>query len=204
MISKIFKPKDDHHLNKEIISTDVSINEKLSELRIRTGADRAHVFVFQNGSTFSNKNQVWNVVCLFERLGASTASNCNDLKLIQSTSISDLIGIFWHGEEDKQLYPGMYKVSPEFCICKNKSTCTKPSGVYLCKVDELINGAAKGLLNQFGVHYVLSTPIFDMNKNITGYISLNWCYPEIDIKDITKHNTILCTTATTISYLIKK
>jgi len=187
------------YIDKSEMQRDKNINSILTELRLKTKADRAQVFQFHNGVMFTSKNQMWKLTCTHEIVD-TVASTQDTLQNILSSCVTDLIFSFWD-DGDLSEYPGVNRVSPRACdCCTNKDNCHIPNGVYFYRVEGLKPGYSRGLLTAHKISYMLQSPLVDSNGNIIGFIGLDWCWKDAKPADIEKFAGLLCKTAVTISY----
>jgi len=186
------------HIGKPEMEKNEKVIRLLTELRLQTKSDRAQVFQFKNGEIFTSKNQIWRVMCTHEVVDA-VQSTLDRLQNILSSSVTDLIYPFWDNG-DLSNYPGIVRISPRACKCVNIETCSCPRGIYFYRVNGIKPGYSKSLLQSHNVCFMLQTPIFDPQDNIVGFVGLDWCYDDANVNDIESYATILCKTASIISY----
>jgi hypothetical protein len=200
-VEKTFKLKvyaSNGHIDKQSLERDKAINHILSELRLKTKADRAQVFQFHNGNMFTSKNQMWKLSCTHEIVD-TVASTQENLQNILSSCVTDILYPFWDNG-DLSEYPGVIRVSPRVCKCPNIETCTVPCGVYFYRISGLKPGYSRGLLSDHKVFYMLQTPLIDPTDNIIGFVVLDYCWEEAPVAEIEGFAEELCKIASTISY----
>lgn len=160
-----------HPLARSVLANK-QVGSLLIELRAKLDADRACVFLFHNGQTFSNNNPLWRVSC--------TQECCRTGITHEIASMQNLLAsVFWDG------------IAPLFGDCKNCGAGIEAhktsSGkfIYVIDVHELDDSFFKWSMVARGVSKSVMCPLIDSRKEIVGYLSANYCMQDtLDIKKI--------------------
>jgi len=194
--------REPKHIDGRDVNKNKAVDKLIFELRTLVKADRIQVFQFHNGVMFTSKNPMWKVSCTHEDLG-NVASTSVDLQSVLSSFLTDLISPMWEDDGDAD-YPGITKLTPKACHCTNADKCKYPRGVYFYRVSALKPGYVQGLLSNHKVHCMVLTPVVDFSNNITGFISIDWCWEDANILTIEEHATEICKMTSTIAFNLMK
>lgn len=157
-----------HPLARSVLANK-KVNNLLVDLRAKTDADRVSVFLFHNGQIFSNKNPLWRVSCTQECCRAGVSHEIDNLQSI-------LASFFWDG-----ISPFYGETNPGIRLYDEKAKLK----VYIIDVLNLNDGYYKRSLLARGVSINIVSPIIDsLQKEIVGYLSLNYSIPENEIKNL--------------------
>lgn len=133
------------------------VHSLLVELRTKTDADRACVFLFHNGQVFSNKNPLWRVSC--------TQEYCRDGISHEIDSLQNILAsMLWDG------------LAPLFGMDLDMGISTRyrlTHNVYVMDVVQMNDSYYKRSLIARGVRTNIVTPILDRSE-IVGYVALNY------------------------------
>jgi len=163
------------------------VHALLVELRAKTNADRALVFLFHNGQTFSNKNPLWRVSCTQEycRKGVS------DEIASQQNILASLI---WNG-----LAPLMGSDTGKGVICKDYIG----HQIYVMDVQGMNDSYFQRSLISRGVRTKILTPLKD-NNEVVGFIALHYDEETNNLEDIEQIVREVSDSAANIHYELKK
>lgn len=141
------------------IRANRDVGTLLVELRAKSEADRANVYLFHNGQIFSNLNPVWRISCTQETCRPGISHEINKLQsMLASTIWEGLSPMF--GEELK----GMKVVE-----CNKKRKC------YVFNTDEMDDSFFKLGLASRGIKTKVVSPLIDKKHQIVGFVSINFC-----------------------------
>jgi len=177
----------------------MKIREILIELRTLVSADRACLFQFHNGNTFTTKNPIWKVSNTHESVSPGTSSEIGKLQDIKASSLIETLRCFWVDD-----YPfGVYKIAPEYCgECSSKlKPCDKK--ILFIDVYELEDCYSKSLLIEQGITYVIDVPIFNGDQNCIGFISVCYC-DEHDVETLKRNTDKICRNASQIQFILSQ
>jgi len=184
-------------LKKHEINKDSKIREILIELRTIVNADRACLFQFHNGSTFTAKNPIWKVSNTHESVAPGISSEIGNLQDIKASSMIETLQSFW--SEDYK--PGVEKISPEYCGECSKSCIEHGKKVIFINVEELEDSYSKSLLVEQGITCVIDVPIYNGEDNCVGFVAINYC-GERDVENIKVSARDVCRNASQIQFLL--
>lgn len=151
-----------HPIAKSVLANK-EVNSLLIELRTKTRADRASVFLFHNGQTFTNRNPLWRVSCTQECCRTGISHEIGNLQNM-------LASLFWDGIQP------LFESTPN---CGAGITLHIAMGgqlkLYKINSHELSDTYFKRSLLAAGTRTSYMTPIIDDKKDIVGYLSLAYC-----------------------------
>lgn len=158
------------------IARSVLANRKvhtlLVELRTKTGADRAYVYLFHNGQTFSNKNPLWRMSCTQESCRQGISHEIDHLQNVLASTVWDGIApLFGH---DADVGNGVRAITHH----KNK--------VYIYDIHAMNDSYFKRSLIARGIRTKIVTPIIDHRREVVGFVALNYCTDEAHITTVDK------------------
>lgn len=153
-----------HPIAKSVLANK-EVNALLIELRTKTKADRACVFLFHNGQTFTNKNPLWRVSCTQECCRPGISHEIGNLQNM-------LASLFWDGIQPLFETSAGVDCGPGITM---HSAMAGQLRVYRIKAHELSDTYYKRSLLATGIRVAYLTPIIDGKKEIVGYISLSYC-----------------------------
>lgn len=190
------------HIEKDDWMKNKQIDQKLTELRLSTISDRAKIFQFQNGKMYASKLPMWTLMCTNESTGTVKTTFQTYKEPVLVTSIKELLIPFFEKDLDNHQY--IHKITPDVCECSNKKNCSFPKGVYFYRISGLPPGECQGFLSAIDVKYMLSSALFDENNNVVGFLCLDYCWEDVDLKMVEQQASLLCKTAQTISYILNQ
>lgn len=179
-----------HPIAKSVLANK-EVNSLLIELRTKARADRASVFLFHNGQTFTNKNPLWRVSCTQECCRTGISHEIGTLQNI-------LASLFWDGIQP------LFEITPVYSPgITMHSAMGGQLKVYRMMAHELMDTYFKRSLLSTGIKVSYTTPIIDDRKEIVGYIALNYCIEE-DVPPVEEVLTVLVESAGLIHYALTK
>lgn len=137
------------------------VHNLLIELRTKTDADRACVFLFHNGQNFSNKNPLWRLSCTQEYCRDGVTHEIDGLQNILSSIYWDGLAVFFANKDEKEAGIETHTYG------QNK--------VYLINVHALDDSYYKRSLVARGIKLKFSTPMLDSKSEVVGFVCLNYC-----------------------------
>jgi len=191
-------PKYKHSkFKKDSIEKDKKIREILIELRTISGADRACLFQFHNGSSFTTRNPIWKVSNTHESVAPGISSEIGNLQDIKASSIIETLRVFWDSD-----YPnGIEQISPDYCgDCPNIVKHNEKKIIFI-DVEKLEDSYSRALLIEQGIKYLIDVPIFNGDVNCVGFVAVNYC-GEHDIEDVKNHAREICKNASQIQFIL--
>lgn len=180
-----------HPIARSVLANK-EVNSLLIELRTKTKADRACVFLFHNGQTFTNKNPLWRVSCTQECCRPGISHEIGNLQNM-------LASLFWDGIQplfetvNSDCGPGITM----------HSAMSGQFRVYKIHAHALSDTYYKRSLLATGIRVAYLAPIIDGKKEIVGYISLSYCLEE-DLPPPEEILTILVEAAGNIHFALTK
>lgn len=198
-LKKIFFKKN---FGKNDVQKENKIQEQIIELRVKTDADRGHVFLFHNGDEFTCEHPMWKVSCTHESVKSGVSTEIDNLQSLRCSSLIDLLRCYW--EENNSYISGIKKVSPDHCSgCGVDNGCKAPQAVYLFEVEKMNEGFSKSHLASQGIKYVVNSPIVDKKRNIIGFVGVDCCR-EVDIEKILEDIVDVCQTSNDIGFMLSR
>ena len=187
-----------HKLEYKNISKITEIREKLLELRVLVDSDRACLFQFHNGSTFTTKEPMWKISCRSETVSDGTSYISDLIKDVQVSSIIETIHVFWPDEKPCR---GIEIISPEYCEdCKVK--CKKDARrIIFIDVEKLEDGYSRNLLIRQGVKYVIDVPFYNKNGDIMGFVTTNY-NRDMNIEEVKQTSYDVCKKTMEIEFML--
>ena len=157
-----YKERKLHPIARSVLANK-EVNSLLIELRAKTNADRASVFLFHNGQTFSNKNPLWRV--------SSTQECCKPGVSHEIASMQNILAsLYWDG------------IAPLFGDQKDCgvgiSAHMAMNGLmrmYRVNVHELGDTYYTRASLARGIKTLFVTPLVDSKREIVGFIALDFC-----------------------------
>jgi hypothetical protein len=146
-----------HPLARAVMANK-AVHTLLVELRAKTGADRANVYLFHNGQVFSNLNPVWRLSCTQETCKPGVTHDIERLQNILSSTIWDCL---------EPLFQDMKE--------KDKSKWSLP---HVFVVDKIPEGFFKGFLTARGIKIKIVCPLLNNRRQVVGFVALNYCAGE--------------------------
>jgi len=186
--AKISSKYSHSKLKKSEIDKDTKIREILIELRTIVKADRACLFQFHNGSTFTTKNPIWKVSNTHESVAPGISSEIGTLQDIKASSIIETLQAFWGND----YLAGIHEI-------KHPDTCDKK--IILIDVDKLEDSYSRALLIEQGIKYVIDVPIYNDENNCVGFVAVNYC-SEQDIELIKTYSEDVCKNTSQIQFML--
>ena len=178
------------------IEKDMKIREILIELRTLVKADRASLFQFHNGDSFSTSNPIFKVSNTHESVAPGISSEIGGLQDIKASSLIEHLKSFWKDHYEK----GLYKISPDYCAECPTDCSASPKKVIFLNVSELEDGYEKSSLVEQGIKYLVDVPIHKDGSCI-GFVTVNYCF-ENDIEKIKKYAREFCKHASQIEFVL--
>ena len=166
------------------------VHSLLVELRAKTHADRACVYLFHNGQTFSNKNPLWRLSCTQEYCREGISHEIDGLQNILASLFWEGIAPFFAAKGElqdgiKQYTHGKYKV-------------------FAMDVYKMEDSYFKRALVARGVKTNIITPLLDNTEEVVGYVSLNYCDLRRLPEEVNTVATELSETSANIHYELMK
>jgi len=160
------------------IARSVLANRKvhtlLVELRTRTDADRAYIYLFHNGQVFSNKNPLWRMSCTQETCRQGISHEIDHRQSVLASTVWDGLAPFFG--DIKDIGDGCQEIN----MHKNK--------VYVFTVHDMTDSYWKRALVAHGVKYKIASPIIDHRNEIVGLVAIDFCTEEtINKEQVAEH-----------------
>lgn len=202
-ISRIFKL---HKFTKRDFYREIKIQDLLIRCRVENNADRANIYLFHNGGTFTTNNPQFKVSKTHESLNQGISSTFSFDKDIRCSSILNiLLPLFDKGDNPVngiQMTPAHksdYKPKnpDEKCHKKCQDIC------YIINVERLDAGFAKSALKDQGVNFAVVCPLFSNKWEIIGYSSLHYCSLK-DIDELQNYIKDLCQYSSDMSFFLNQ
>lgn len=182
------------------------INNLLMELRIKTKADRASIFLFHNGQHFNPKiinNSIWKFTCAYETCKEGVSYESENMQSLLVTNHLSLISSLWG-----DLNEGYNKYACEGCT--NNCEGTK-NIIVIVNTDGITFGNTRSTLESQGTKKLLICPII-IDEDYVGFTSLsyssNFTYGDqivsIDKDTNIKGFAVLCEFTSRISFYLSK
>lgn len=150
------------------ILSDKSINDYLTELRVKCEASRVSLFQFHNGETFSTNEPIWKISTTHESCASGISSGINDIQDKKASMFTTiLITLF-----TKNASEGIEKTI-EKCP-KTGGECVGKRGVYAITPKLLSSDFIGGLLINRGTVSALMSPVIDDRENIIGFLLIEY------------------------------
>jgi hypothetical protein len=176
------------------IARSVLANRKvhalLVELRTRTEADRAHIFLFHNGQVFSNTNPLWRVSCTQESCRQGTSHEIESLQNILASTIWDGIAPLFGKDCDCGKGTKIIAISH----MKNKA--------YIIDVHAINDSYYKRSIISRGIKKNVMVPILATKNEVVGFLALNYCAEEPDADRLDKIAQDATETAGSVHYAL--
>jgi len=150
-----------HPIARSVLANK-TVNSLLIELRATTEADRAAVFLFHNGQSFSNKNPLWRISCTQECCKMGVSHEIGSMQNI-------LASLFWDG------LASLFGSDADCGAGVTAYTASRGQRMYKIDITQLNDGYYKRSMLAKGVKTAFAAPLVDTKKEIVGFISLNYC-----------------------------
>ncbi len=181
-----YKQRKLHPIARSVLANR-RVHALLVEVRAKTSADRALVYLFHNGQSFSNKNPLWRLSC--------TQEYCRDGISHEIGSQQNILAsLCWDG-----LSPLMGSDTGRGVICKDYVG----HQVYIMDVPGMNDSYYQRSLIARGVRTKIVTPLKD-NNEVVGFVALHFNERAIEIKDIENIVCEVSESAANIHYELKK
>jgi hypothetical protein len=184
--------------SKSSITNQEVISNKIHELLITLKADRAYIFEFHNGSTFSTAVPCWKMSCTYEHCREGISYQAASLQNILISIVIDHVKCLW----------GVDHVNGTACLnCCNcngnaeKDRCPM-KGVYEYRVDRLPEGYSKAMLKMRGIETMLLSPILNKDHSgLIGFVGVDYCS---SYDEPPENYNRLCCESTVLGYMLHK
>lgn len=159
MIRKPSSFKDSVNLNRYV-------SDAIVELRTKATADRAWVFEFSNGQTFSAKNPIWRISRTYEKCASGINYEHKKLQSVLVSTVFELVECFINGSTKTS---GILKIDCN--NCPNK--CFRHSFVF--NVRQMPHIAERQMLDEQGVKISIQTNLTNSIGETIGILGVDFC-----------------------------
>ena len=177
---------------KKIHEEYQQVRDKLIELRIKYDADRVHVSLFSNGSSFTNNKPIWKLSRILEVCDNGIQYTSHLYQNIVAITIWPILsGLFSDSKQAK-------RVTNNNCETRGNQ-CQRPLGCYLYDIENIDDSNVKFMLKNDGIQTILQSPIMN-GENIVGMLNIEF----LDKLEEDVDYCNICETAQEISYILNK
>jgi hypothetical protein len=158
------------HFTQRLVESDLTIYTLLHRLIDRLDADRAFIFQFHNGQTFSFRNPVWKMSCTHPAVRAGYSQNHHNMRdILASTALEIVVPLY-----------GIYSAGASNHPCSACQECAKQhKGLAVFNVDEMPEVPAKGMLLTHGIKAMVFTPLMH-DGEVGGFVGVDFCRLNVD------------------------
>lgn len=153
-----------HQLDSKTVARDQAVHDYLTELRLELKADRAQVWQFHNGNTFSNSNPIWRLSCTHESCRLGISHEIMELQGILASTMTPIASVLFGTLDNVNV--------PWLTVVQRSSDLTLP--IYFINVRAMPEGYSKSMLINSGSQYALLSPI-STNSGPAGYVLTSYC-----------------------------
>jgi hypothetical protein len=164
------------------------------ELRVLTGADRAFVSLFHNGSVFLIRDPVWKISRAYEVCRAGIAYRARQLQEVPVSILMDQINVLWGAEPPH----GVSRLE----VADDERACS--TWAYGFDVTRMPDSQLRAMLQEDGVFYRLLVPLHDDREQIVGYVGVEYCDVDADPAALAAHAEQVCLQTHVLEYRLRR
>lgn len=185
----------DKYPSKEEILSNREIYTELVSLRAITGADRAFICRFHNGSEFLPGDTAWKASRTHESVKHGVTYESPNTQNFLVSRVPEIVDPLISGVG----YPGVNVVEcPE--DCPNRQRCLRDNKrIIVTQVDEMSGGFSKFYLEGQNIKTQIACGI-SIRGNVCGRVSLDFCDAKLTPESITMVVGEICKTTDRIQY----